>query len=86
MFRVQDHETCKPDGEEEHQKTAGGITQGVSANLLERFDGFAEPVLEVVPSLGLFSRAVATSPGPLLKSCQVCASQSAFEAQAGVVL
>ena len=60
--------------------------QGVTSNLLERFDGFAEPVLKVVPSLGLFSRAVATSPGPPLKSCQVSVSQSAFEAQAGVVL
>lgn len=58
----------------------------MTADLLEGFHGFAEPVLEVMPGLGLYSRAVATSPDPPLKSGQVSVSECASEAQAGIVL
>lgn len=58
----------------------------MTADLLEGFHGFAEPVLEILPSLGLYGRAVGTSPDPPLKRCQVSVSECASEAQTGVVL
>ena len=74
------------EGRKSLKKTARYIAEGVMANLLERFDGFAEPVLKVIPKLGLYSTAVATGPCMPLQGCQVCMSQSASEAEAGVVL
>lgn len=73
--------------DEESRKTADQVMEKeVMADLLEGFHSFAEPVLEIMPSLGLYDRAVAASPDPPLKSCQVSVSECASEAQAGVVL